>query len=66
MSDADGWASGRDNPACYFCAVWVSRRGGGVAVAMVRCWSAVRERQAVRKRGETSLRSPFAEAVLDD
>ena len=42
MSDADGCASGWVNPACYFCAVWVPRRGGGVAVAMVRCWSADR------------------------
>jgi hypothetical protein len=36
MLAADGYASGWDNPACYFfCAVWVPRRGG-VAVAMVR------------------------------
>ena len=39
MLVADGCASGWDNPACYFCAAWVPG-GGGVEVAMVRCWSA--------------------------
>jgi hypothetical protein len=37
MLAADGCASRWDNPACHvFCAVWVRRRGGGVAVAMIR------------------------------
>jgi hypothetical protein len=32
MLAADGRASGWENPACcFFCAVWVPRRGGGVA-----------------------------------
>ena len=37
MLASDGCASGWDNPSChFFCAVWVPRRGGEVAVAMVR------------------------------
>jgi hypothetical protein len=42
MLPADGCVSGWGNPACYFCVVSVPRRGGEVAVAMVRCWSADR------------------------